>query len=243
LVTASDDGSVRLYLADHYDKPIKQFHLEGHDPESAVFSPDGQRVAVGYYDVPKVVVLSGADHLKLTQLALTVLSQDGRFLSAGGFWHPNDVWQIRRWSAGGKGPFVDIPAGSDTIMQILGLKSGSMLFASLKGFGLISPEGKIKQLRGYGALALNNGRGRTLTVAADGTTIQIDSMVPSHSYRFAVNDRRIDVDPPADSSLAAPVTKAPGLDVTNWHSLTDPAVNGTPIKLDQGTKPRHRSRH
>jgi WD40 repeat protein len=241
LVTACYDGFVRLYAADHYDQPVKQFRLEGHRPSSVAFSPDGKRVAVGYEDTPKVVVLSGSDLTKLFEadtsgipdVGLIALgwSQDGRFLFAGGHWKVNGVWQIRRWSEGGKRPSAKIPAGSDTIMEILGLKSGSMLFAHQEGFGLISPDAKVKQLQGFGALALNSGGGHKLAVSRDGTTVQVDSWEPPHSYRFSLGERRIDTDPPADKSLAAPVKEAPGLHVTNWDSSTTPAVNGTPLRL------------
>jgi hypothetical protein len=39
-------------------------------------------------------------------------------------------------------------------------------------------------------------------------------------------------DPPADSTLLAPVTQAPGLAVTNWENSTTPAVNRDRIKLE-----------
>jgi Caspase domain len=188
-----------------------------------------------------VVVLSGSD---LTQLfdadtagipnvGLNAVgwSQDGRFLIAGGSWQGNGVWQIRRWNDGGKGAFVDIPAGSNTIMEFLGLKSGSMLFARANGFGLIGPDANASQLQGLGGLDLASGGGHKLRISADGTTVQVDSWEPPHSYRFALGERRVEIDPKADAALLDPVTQASGLDVTNWYNSTAPAVNGAPIKL------------
>jgi WD40 repeat protein len=136
LVTASDDGVVRLYAAGRYEKPIAHFRSGGHLPYAAAFSPDGTRVAVCFEDAPKVVVLSGSDLIPLFEADTTGIdegllsvgwSQDGRFLFAGGKWHVNDIYQVRRWSEGGGRPFADIAAGSALVIQILELTSGSML--------------------------------------------------------------------------------------------------------------------
>jgi WD40 repeat protein len=87
LVTTSDDGFVRRYAA-----PIARFKSKIHDPESVVFSPDGSRVAVGFDDIPKVVVLSGSDLTQIFEaniagvgMAISSVgwSRDGRFLFAG----------------------------------------------------------------------------------------------------------------------------------------------------------------
>jgi len=207
-----------------------------------VFTPDGAGVAVGCNDASKVVVLSASDLTQLFEADTTGIgaslftvgwSQDGRFLFAGGLWTVNNVWQVRRWSDGGRGAFVDIGAGSDTIMKILGLQSGSMLFARANGIGLIDPEAKVTPLQGFGSLALNNGGGRELRVSADGGTVQIDSWEPRHAYLFALGERRVDIDSPADAAFLAPVTQEPGLDVTNWFNSMTSAVNGTPVKLQQ----------
>jgi hypothetical protein len=189
-----------------------------------------------------VVVLSGSNLRQLFKadtagveqdISSVGWSQDGRFLFAGGYWSVNNVPQVRRWSEGGKGAFVDIAAGSDTIMKILGLMSGSMLFAHQKGFGLIGPDAKVTPLQGLGGLDLNNGGGYKLRVSADGGAVQVDSWQPRHTYRFALGERRVAIDPPPDASLLDPITQAPGRDITNWKNSTTPAVNGAPIKLER----------
>jgi hypothetical protein len=68
--------------------------LKDHEPYAAAFSPDGTRVAVGYYKPTTVVVLSGLNLTKLFEadtagsgydnLKAVAWSQDGRFLFAGG---------------------------------------------------------------------------------------------------------------------------------------------------------------
>jgi WD40 repeat protein len=234
LVTTSYDGFVRLYAADKYAAPIAKFESKGHQPSSAAFSADGTRIAVGHSDGNDVVVLSGSNLTQLFRANTTGVpnvglnavawSQDGRFLFAGGV----------RWGNGGRGTSIDVAATSQTIMEILGLKNGSMLMAHSKGFGLINPDAKVTQLQRVSGLVLNSGGGRTLRISADGTAVQVDSWEPNHTYRFALARRVIDIDPPADGALKAPITKAAGIAVTNWEESKRPAVNRKPIKLEAG---------
>jgi hypothetical protein len=215
LVTASTDGFVRLYAADQYATPVARFEWKGHRPFSAVFSPDSTRVAVGDYDNHDVVVLSGSDLTKLFNadtagiphdgaMSVVAWSQDGRFLYAGSDWSVNNVWQVRRWSDGGRGAHIDISAASDTIMDLVALKSESILVQGARGFGLIGPDAKVTQLQGYGALGLDNGGRRLLRVSADGGVVQVDPEKPRHAYRFALAERVVKIDPPPDESLKAP---------------------------------------
>jgi WD40 repeat protein len=245
LVTTSWDGFVRLYAVDRYETPIARFETPRHQPFSAAFSPDGSRVAVGYVDTNDVVVLSGTDLKQLFEpktagipnvgLAAVGWSEDGRFLYAGGIWNIDNVFQVRRWTDGGRGAFVDIPGGPNVIMQIVRLKEGRMLIVSDKNFGLIQADAKPVRIGGPGALTLNSGRG-PLRITENGDTVQVDSWMPLHTYRFALDRRQIDIDPPANASLLAPPTEAPGFSVTNWKESTAPAVNGVPLKLESGEK-------
>jgi WD40 repeat protein len=242
LVTTSFDGFVRLYAANQYATPIARFEWKNHRPYSAVFSPDGTRVAVGDADTHVVVVLSGSDLTEQFKadtsgipdnlgMVAVAWSQDGHFLYAGGLWNFNNVWKVRRWSNGGRGAYVDISAAPFTILELVGLKSGHILVLSMKGVGLIGPDAKVSKLQGYGALDLRSGSGHLLSVSADGGIVQVDAWEPRHAYRFVLAERVIKIDPPPDDSLRAPITRSPGLDVTNWDSSWQPAVNGAPIKL------------
>ena len=242
LVTASFDGIVRLYAADNYIAPVARFERKDSAPFSVAFSPDGTRVAVGYYDRSDVLVLSGSNLSQLFKADTAGVPQgknmgavgwslDGRFLYAGGLWNVNGKWQVRRWSNGGRGPFVNMSAAVNSIIALQSLKSGSMLFASTRDFGLIGPDASLTQLQPRAGLDLESGGGHKLQVSADGGTIQIDSWEPQHSYRFAFNERVVRIDPPTDSMLTAPILQGSGLDIANWQDSSAPTVNGTPIKL------------
>jgi hypothetical protein len=99
-------------------------------------------------------------------------------------WDVNDIFQVRRWSKGGRGVFVNIPTGSDTIMEILGLKSGSMLFARGNGFGLISPDAKVIQLKGLGGIDFSSDEPGSLRVSADGRIVHVEYPLNGHCRAF-----------------------------------------------------------
>jgi WD40 repeat protein len=182
---------VRLYAADRYEAPIARFETAGYRPYSAAFSPDGSRVAVGSEDTNDVVVLSGTELKQLFEpntagipnvsLRAVGWSEDGRFLYAGGSWQINSVRQMRRWSDGGRGAFVDIPSAPNSIMQILGLKKyGGVLFASQNNFGVIHADAKPVTLQGLGITDLRSNRG-PLRTSPNGETVQADSWDPRHT--------------------------------------------------------------
>ena len=84
-----------------------------------------------------MVVLSGSDLTQLFKADTTGIPNDsygsgclvaGRALPLRRwFLAVNNVWQVRRWSNGGRGAYVDISAASATILELVALKSGSIL--------------------------------------------------------------------------------------------------------------------
>jgi WD40 repeat protein len=239
LITASDDGFVRLYAPGQYAIPKARFDSKGRRPWSAVFSPDGSRIAVGYNNVADVDVLS-SDNMKLVfkpnlagisgAVAAVGWSPVGNFLFAGGMWSVNDVRPVRRWSNGGRGPFIDIPAASQTIVEILGLKDQSMLFAHVDGFGLISTDGKATQLQKPSFLDTSGG-GDLLQITRDGSAVQLGAFAQKRTYRFELTRRVVDIDPAIDAKMISPLRNLKQIKVTNWDQSITPSVNGTPIKL------------
>jgi len=237
LVTTSFDGFVRLYDANNYATPVARFEWKDHRPYQVAFSPDGTRVAVGSNSNHDVVVLSGSNLTQLFQpdtagipndhgMLAVAWSQDGGSLYAGGTWGVSRIRQVRRWSNGGRGDHIDIPAVPNTILHLIGLNSGVLVGGRYSA--IIGPDAKVTALQVYGALDLRSG---VLRVSADGRTVQVDSQDPAHSYRFVLTDRLVKIDPPADGSLKYPITQAPGLDIANWDQSTNPTVNGTRIQL------------
>ena len=116
------------------------------DPARQLFRPMAPTLRLGTGIAMTLMVLSGSDLIWLfkadttgipdnTNMRAVGWSQDGRFLYAGGNWAANDVRQVRRWSDGGRGAYVDVPAASNAIFALIGLKSGSILIGSYLGLG------------------------------------------------------------------------------------------------------------
>jgi len=139
LVTSSWDGYLRLYDA-RFQLQAKQRAQGGGQPWAAVFSPDGKRIAVGFADSTRVVVLdghnlslayeadsSGVDNGTLSSVAW---SADGASLYAGGRWVTGSTVHLRRWNEGGRGSFRDLPVSSSIIMDIRPLPGGAVAVGS-----------------------------------------------------------------------------------------------------------------
>jgi WD40 repeat protein len=242
LVTTSDDGFIRLYAPGRYDAPTaKAKGRRGSRPFSAVFSPDGQRVAIGYADSTAVDLLSGRD-LAFVQaadtgcvsgrdLAVVNWSADGRYLFAGGAANER---MVRRWENSGTGGHIDIVTANNTVMQLLPLKHGGMLFATADpAFGIIDAHGSATILQRPGQLDFRNfgNRQASLRVSKAGKTVEKGTNFPQHTIRYAFAERRLDVDPSPDDTLAAPVTEGTGLTITGWKNGYRPSVNGQRIAL------------
>jgi hypothetical protein len=130
-----------------------------------MFSPDGQRVGVGYDDSTAVDLLSGKDlsFIKAPDtrgaagpnINITGWSADGRNLFAGGI---GNGFKIRRWDNGGSGQHIDIEAANNTVMELLPLRDGGMLFAAGDpAFGIIDALGRAKILQRPGHSIFGTG--------------------------------------------------------------------------------------
>jgi DNA-binding beta-propeller fold protein YncE len=122
-----------------------------------VFSPDGKQVAVGYADSNRVDVLSGHDlSLLLTPdlrgingtMAHVAWSAEGNTLFSGEEAKDGQGQRfIRTWSNGGRGAYRDTPAGVRTIMGLLALPRGDLVFtAADPRWGVLRGAGRIDLL-------------------------------------------------------------------------------------------------
>ena len=125
LVTASEDGFVRLYGANfHFPRKAKP---GGGRPFSARFSPDGKLIAVGFTDTMAVSVVSGADLSRQYELqtpisdinlATALWSDDGRTVCAAGRYGVDSVVPVFCWDRQGKGTRNSFPLAGNTITDI-----------------------------------------------------------------------------------------------------------------------------
>src|SRR5262249_54398455 len=158
----------------------------------------------------------------------------GRWLYAGGtYYDAQRTFPIRRWAKGGQGAFQDLPAALGTIMHILPLAQGGVVFgAAAPAFGILDATGQ-RRLFQESAIANFPAIINSFRLARDGATVQFgyEQSGPSPA-RFALRDRSLTLPPAADQALTAPVTTASGLNITDWQNTTKPALNGTALKLE-----------
>src|SRR5207302_1910549 len=136
LASSCEDFFLRLYGPGGQQlAKVKAAHGE---PYGIAFSPDGERLAVGYFDSPSVDVLSGglaplfsaATGDASRTLFRVRWSLDGRVLAASGQFNRNNRYLVRRWSEGGRGPAQDTEVGDITIEDLAPLSGGAFAVAS-----------------------------------------------------------------------------------------------------------------
>ena len=243
LVTAAYDGSVRLYSSDfHLLKESKP--PGGKEPNSARFSPDGQLVAVGFFDTMAVDVLSASDLSFLyspqvpaqdgSNLASVGWLGDGKTVCAAGKYDIDDVEQVVCWSDAGKGRLSSFPVAENTVFDIRALRGGAIAFCS--GDGTVGVAGSTGAPRWRGAPDLQDYRGtRYPRVSSDGNHVELNPLFLSgaswarHKINFSVSDEGLGIDLRSDSSLKAPVTR--GFAVDSWEDSYHPKLDGRPLSL------------
>ncbi|MFH2013227.1 MAG: caspase family protein [Pseudomonadota bacterium] len=251
LVTSSWDGYVRLY-DNEFRLIAKKMSPGGVKPYGVSFSPDGSKIVVGFDDSTKVDILSsndlsylyspdssGADNGNLVAVSW---SSDGDSIYAGGsYWNGNlSKRPIRKWINEGKGRYVDLPATGDTILDILSLKSGGVVFSSHDpSFGIFDTYDR-KAVFKSSAIADYRNNYEGFLVSYDGSAIQFAYEVFGKSpAKFSIPDRFLEVNPGSPNSilrsqiLNPPVTSESDLNITDWQNNYNPKLNGRQLSLDR----------
>ncbi|MGD0617732.1 MAG: caspase family protein [Bryobacteraceae bacterium] len=241
LVTTSFDGFIRLYDVSTGLRLLrKEKAAAGGRPFGVAFSPDASRVAVGYHDAPCVDVLAAGDLSILFSrtavngnLMRVAWSRDGSYLFAGGTYGTADASTILRWNGDG-GEGKEFIAAGDTIMDLIPLRNGRLVFDSADpAFGILDQSGSRILWRGP---PVANFRDAPLYASADGLRVGFGYVDFGKSPAvFSAGDRSLS---PGDlpSSVSGPLTT--GLNVTDWQNSTSPTLGGTPLKLKQYEKSR-----
>lgn len=246
LLTTSYDGLLRLYRFDGSRLTLlaKSSAPGGKQPYDARFSPDGQRIAVGFDDTPAVNVLDG-DSLALrfapdtagagASLGRVAWSRDGNTLFAAGMAGKqlDGQWQryIRRWAEGGAGAASDWPVAGNTIMDLAALPGGRLAFGSSDpAWGVVNAQGQ-RMLFHAPAVADFRDNQSGFTLSPDGARVRFGYESFGKFPAIFDSQRRAFL-PENTSSLIAPLLAAPGLNVTDWKYTTAPKLNGNPIKLE-----------
>jgi WD40 repeat protein len=194
---------------------------------------------------PLVRVLSSADLKPLytpdlaspaatyRSLPSVAWSATGNLLVAGGSATGSGV--IRLWADGGRGRGRDIGEVGNTVLELLPLRNGSFLFCSaVPEFGVVSGTGEIRILQGPGQLDFSTVDTSRLLLSEDAATVEHLSLHPQRRVRFALRQRRVDLDAELSPGLTSAVIDFPGLAITDWRNTFSPALNGRVLRMRQG---------
>ncbi|MBF0156373.1 MAG: WD40 repeat domain-containing protein [Magnetococcales bacterium] len=254
LVVSCYDGTVYLYGRDWHLSAKREFR-QGVRPHGVAFSPEADKVAVGFADNPKVAVLSGQGLVPLYEadtsgvrgnLWSVVWSNDGRRrLFAAGTHASRGVARIRWWAdegvsdRSGESEVGEWVAPGGTITGILPLGDGSLVFASTgPSLGRLDAQGFTAFLKESPSANFAGLHGRLLA-SQDGTSVQFGfgggGTLPAV---FSVRDLRLSNAPDSTGNLKGPVESSPGVTIDGWDGGNELTLNGRGLPLESGETTR-----
>jgi len=249
LVTSSLNAYLRLYspTSNGFELTEKSEALGGRRPWAAIFSPAGDKIAVGFDDSTNVNVLdghdlaflyapdtTGIDNGDLNQVAW---SQDGNSLYAGGMYHDNSGTIVIRWSQSGQGNYTAWQASTNMISGIRPLKNDSIVYSTADPtFTLLDNVGnKIVEREASIADYRDNLDG--FLISHDGNTIHFGfEYGGERPASFSLSEQSLILNPQPDTNLIPPDTTS--LDITDWKNAIKPKLNSNILPLEQYERSR-----
>lgn len=208
LVASCSDGQLRLYRFGDTGLQLlaKKAAPGGKLPFRVRFSPDGTIIAVGFWGVSTVNLLSAdsldfiaaPDITPLDRIAFKGLenvswSADGRTLYSGGSVRTLNgrAHFLRAWAQGGRGNFHDLEAARLNISDIRPLIRGGVVFSSVEpSWGIFDPSG-VRTLFVAPPTADFRPNGQDIRLSRDGLTVSFgfDPWIKTQG-RFNLVERR-----------------------------------------------------
>jgi WD40 repeat protein len=252
LATTSDDAKIRLYRYDpnaaspnfrRVGEPVEASN--GHDPERISFSPDGRRLAIGYYDVPAVDVLDGTTLARLggqspadatslpgglSDIAWSV--DGGTLFAAGGVRDSrNRHLLLFAWGRGGLGDEQRMTyCAQETATGVNALRDGRIFVASLAPcLGLMDARGEPIWTVPSPILDFT-GQRDAMKVSPDGKVVDFgDRGSAGALLRFDLRSLALSPAPPNDDTTSPPNRE--GLTIDGWRDGTRPTLAGVALSL------------
>ncbi len=258
MIVVSRNSSIRLYRPDLRQFQRRFLPAKG-SPHSAVFSPDGENISVGYKNSPRVDVLGGHS-LELVytpdisgvdngNLANVTWSEDGRFLFAGGEYYNKKlrIYSVRRWSQAGRGKHLDIPVGQNTITSLVSRKGGEVIYSTSGPiFGAIDAMGRQTVTKVGSVKADFRSIGENFLVSPDGSAIRFGYKYGGErpAY-FSIRERTLVRTSGFASGFDSPIFPPPngrlimyGLDIKNWFNRENPKLGDKSLRLKRNETSR-----
>lgn len=240
LATASLGGYIQLY--DSNFNMIRKFKGSGEKPSDLAFSPDGEKMAVSFFDKSMIEVFDTGSFKVLyrpdldevregTAIKFLTFSEDGRYLFGGGFHRKRinkKLWfTIRRWEKGGRGKYIDIPVGrTSQINNFLTARGDGIIFTTGDpGLGRMQPSGKIEYHRKYSKFIFNAG-GIDLRTNFAGDKISFNQ---HENYVFSMPTGQLRK---SKSSFPKSTDQRNGLHISDWEGNSTARINGRTVELN-----------
>ncbi len=239
LVTTSFDGFVRLYAigTDGTLRIIaKRAVPQGHDGFAISASPDGSKIAVGFYETGSLAVLSANDLSDIVSFdasfewfsfTCVTWSLDGKVVFAGGRNRSGSgellIWTLPK-------SFGIMAVADNTLLDLRTSSNGNIFFSSSDpALGILGADGRRKLFVRSPTI---DSRRHELAISAKADAVQVwYETSPASTGFFSVSDRTLSSVRPERLDFRPPRTEAPGLSIANWHGAQSPTLNGKPLAL------------
>ncbi|MCU0583915.1 MAG: caspase family protein, partial [Syntrophales bacterium] len=242
------DGALRLYSKDLRLLAEKELPKE-EAPSGVRFSPDGKRIAMGYFRVARVDVFAADDLKRIatpdvprtraqgTKLLSVEWSPDGRYLYASGWYAQRARNVILRWPVENFDTPDMLPSARALLHNIRVLRGGGIVYGAVNGdMGHLDATGREIFVKSPN---LDHYSGKAFSISQDAMTVRFDFLqdrgVPA---QFSVETKQLELSPMPALGMLAPVLQTDGFELTDWLLKFEPKLNGKPLPMryrDQGT--------
>lgn len=254
LATSDNDGFIRLYAIDETGAlrlAAKRQTRVAKAPASLKFSPNGERIAVGFLDNRNVEVVSGSNleylyapdtkPYDISRFPVVGWSADGQKLFATGS-HPAKsldvmIIGIRIWDEAGRGSYRDVEAAPTVVTHAVALSGGGIVYGVADGsWGIIAANGKRTRFV-EPSITNNIGILDRFLLAPDAGRVQFSYENFAKSLaRFSIRERSLSFAADDKQSLKPPRYESKKIKITDWISSPEPKMNGRKLELEVNEK-------
>ncbi len=250
LATSDNDGFIRLYAIDETGGlrlAAKRKTRVAKSAASLKFSPNGERIAVGFLDNRNVEVVSGTnlEHLyapdtkpyDISRFPVVGWSADGQKLFATGS-HPAKsldvmIIGIRIWDEAGRGAYRDVEAAPTVVTHAVALSDGGIVYGVADGsWGIVDAAGKRTRFI-EPSIPNNIGILDRFLLASDGAKVQFSYENFAKSLaQFSIRDRGLSFGSNNERELKPPRDQSKKIKITDWINSPEPKLNGRKLQLE-----------